>query len=550
MIVKSEENIRIPNVPIHQLSLESFLETARKSPNRKALIDATTGEGPTFSELHRASYCFSAFLKTIDFAERDVCAFVLRNCWEFYPLFFGTLLRGGAMTPVSPSFMEDEIAKQLIDSNSKVVVCEAISLPRVIAALDVCKTVKKIIIVGSYYGIRANNLVMFKDILKLTPDFYERQKRPNMDKDICYLPYSSGTTGPPKGVMHCHKAVLTMTEVFRHYIVNQSLPKIQRFWNFDNEYFPGILPFYHNFGFISTLSTIIAGGTVVYIKKFEPEGFFELLQNYKVKFSFVVPPVLVLMSKTPLLDKYDLSSLRFLVSGAAPLSGDVILTVKKRLPNIGDVAQGFGMTELACAAFVPQFGEGSPKSSGKLLPNLEAKIVDPETGKLLGRNTVGELCVRGPTQLIGYLGRPEATKDIFDSQGFVKTGDIAYFDEQNFLYVVDRRKELIKVKGLQVAPAELEALLLTCKLVKDAAVIGVPDDRQGEVPKAYVVRFSPSTTENDIKEFVKSRVAKYKQLTGGVEFIDEIPKSPSGKILRRELRDLESKKKTNSLAKL
>ncbi|CAD5221091.1 unnamed protein product [Bursaphelenchus okinawaensis] len=543
MIISAEHNIEIPNVSIHQRMLENFQSIAKKSPKRKVFINAKTGESVTYGELHRASYCVSAYLKNLGFRQHDVCAVVLRNTWEFFAIWYGICLRGGAMTPASPLFTEAEIAQQLKDSNSKVVVCEAITLPRVIAAADQCKTIQKIIVVGSYYGIKAPNLAMFKDILQVKPNFRESYPRVNLKTDICYLPYSSGTTGPPKGVMHSYQNVMTMTEIFSNYFRTGIFANLQTHWNFDNENFPGLLPFYHNFGFIAVMSVTLLGGTVVYLNKFEPEAFFDMLQNYKIKVAFMVPPMLVLMSKTPMLDKYDLNHLRFILSGAAPLSDDLVNMVRKRLPNLKDIGNGYGMTELTCAATSPCPGDYNSKASGKILPNMQFKIADPDTGRSLGVNEEGELCIHSPAQLIGYLNRPKATEEIFDHDGFVRTGDIAYYDENHYIYVVDRRKELIKVKGLQVAPAELEALLLTCNLVKDVAVIGVPHERSGEVPKAYVVKATPSATAQAITDFVKSRVANYKELAGGVEFVDEIPKSPAGKILRRQLRDLEKKKR-------
>jgi acyl-CoA synthetase (AMP-forming)/AMP-acid ligase II len=236
--------------------------------------------------------------------------------------------------------------------------------------------------------------------------------------------------------------------------------------------------------------------------------------------------------------KYDLSSIRFLVSGAAPLGADLEKQVLQRISSLRAVKQAYGMTELSPAAiYSPCDAPHREGSAGKLIPNMEAKIIDIETQKELGLEQEGELWVRGPNVMLGYLDLPAETLQTIDSEGFLHTGDIARVDKDGYFYIVDRLKELIKYKGFQVAPAELESLLLEHPAIADAAVIPVPDEASGEVPKAYVV-LKPNQTlsAEEVIKFIEGKVSPHKRLRGGVEFLPQIPKSPSGKILRRLLR--------------
>ena len=277
------------------------------------------------------------------------------------------------------------------------------------------------------------------------------------------------------------------------------------------------------------------GGKVVTMPRFDLEQFLSLCQENKIKRGFVVPPVVLALAKHPLVDKYDLSSVKSLFSGAAPLGAELADEAAKRLDC--EVVQGYGMTELSPVSHSTPDGHYKPGTIGLLIPNTECRIVDPETGKDLGQDEDGEIWVRGPQVMPGYLNNETATKDTIDDDGWLHTGDIGHIDADGHFTIVDRLKELIKYKGFQVPPAELEALLVTHPAVADAAVIGIPDDEAGELPKAFItLKPGAEASEDDIKSFVASEVATYKQLRL-VEFIDEIPKSASGKILRRLLRD-------------
>jgi acyl-CoA synthetase (AMP-forming)/AMP-acid ligase II len=267
--------------------------------------------------------------------------------------------------------------------------------------------------------------------------------------------------------------------------------------------------------------------------RFDLEDFLRILQEQRITQAFLVPPIVLALAKHPMVDKYDLSSLSFIMSGAAPLDASLERACAARLAC--DVMQGWGLTEtspvLTTNAGAPQGPR--PGSVGVLLPNTELRVVDPATDADLGRNDTGELVARGPQVMKGYLNNPAATAEMLDADGWLRTGDLGHVDDDGYVYVVDRVKELIKYKGLQVAPAELEAVLLAHPEIADAAVVRSPDEEAGEVPKAFVVARTPLEAE-EVMAFVAERVAPYKKVRR-VEFVDEIPRALSGKILRRVL---------------
>jgi 4-coumarate--CoA ligase len=297
-----------------------------------------------------------------------------------------------------------------------------------------------------------------------------------------------------------------------------------------------VLPFFHIYGMQVLMNVgLVAGATIVTMPRFDLEQFLQLHQDHGITRSFVAPPIAVALAKHPIVDQYDLSALRQVFSGAAPLSAELALETGARLEC--EVVQGYGMTELSPVSHLTPPGRYKPGSVGVTAPNTELRIVDPVTGESLGHDADGEVWVRGPQVMVGYLNNPEATAATIDDDGWLHTGDIGHVDEDGHLFIVDRLKELIKYKGFQVAPAELEAVLLTHPAIADAAVIGRPDDEAGEIPVAFVVlKDGQRATEDEICAFVAEQVATYKQL-GAVTFIDAVPKSASGKILRRMLRD-------------
>jgi acyl-CoA synthetase (AMP-forming)/AMP-acid ligase II len=272
--------------------------------------------------------------------------------------------------------------------------------------------------------------------------------------------------------------------------------------------------------------------------RFELEPFLQAIQEHAITRLFLAPPIVVALAKHPLVDKYDMSSVKVVFSGAAPLDADTARLCGERIGC--RVSQGYGLTETSPVSHsVPDRApEVVPGSVGPSLPNTECKVVDVATGEELGPNQDGEIWIRGPQVMKGYLNNEEATRNSIDADRFFHTGDIGHIDDRGEYFIVDRLKELIKYKGFQVPPAELEAILLSHPKVADAAVIGIPDDEAGEIPKGFVVLRDPGVTPDELMAFVAEKVAPHKKIRR-LEVVEEIPKSASGKILRRVLKERE-----------
>ncbi|GGZ40239.1 hypothetical protein GCM10010328_13190 [Streptomyces rubiginosohelvolus] len=356
-------------------------------------------------------------------------------------------------------------------------------------------------------------------------------------EDVAALPYSSGTTGTPKGVMLTHRSIATNLEQLRPFIPMGEGDRIL-----------AVLPFFHIYGLTALMNVPLrCGSTVVVLPRFDLAQFLEAIQTHRISGLYVAPPIVLALAKHPLVGEYDLTSLQYIVSAAAPLDAELAAACSARL-GVPPVRQAYGMTELSPGTHVVPLSveQPPPGTVGKLLPNTEMRIVSLEDpAKDAEPGSDGEILIRGPQVMKGYLGRADATAAMIDEDGWVHTGDVGRADEDGWLYVVDRVKELIKYKGYQVAPAELEALLLTHDEVADAAVIGVYDAEGNEVPKAFLVRGpgAEALTEDEVMAYVAERVSPYKKVRRA-EFIEAVPRAASGKILRRELRDREKTEKT------
>ncbi|KAL7413946.1 hypothetical protein BDY24DRAFT_414645 [Mrakia frigida] len=366
--------------------------------------------------------------------------------------------------------------------------------------------------------------------------------RPRAD-DTAFLCYSSGTTGRSKGVASTHRNVLTIVAV-----TCQEWPILLP--GQQNVLQP--LPAYHIFGLVSILTCLKLQVLQVFLKKFSPEMFGAAIALHQVYFSAVVPPMLVSLSQGNISKKHNLSSLKAVVCGAAPLGPELTNKVLKAIPHL-KILQTYGLTETSpfCTVTPVNATEQDYGSIGLLLPNLQARLVDDDEKDVVkGEEERGELWIRGTNVMKGYWRNPRATRESITFDGWFKTGDIAIVNARGFFYIVDRKKELIKYKGFQVPPAELEAKLLAHELVADVGVIGVWDEeRATEVPRAYVVptggynsikggKEGRQKLEHDLERWIATQVSDYKRLRGGVHLIEVIPKSTAGKILRRQLRDL------------
>jgi 4-coumarate--CoA ligase len=506
----------LPNVEIPDVSLPEFvLSRVAAMPDRPALIDGPTGRTLTYAQLDDAVRSFAGGLVQQGFAAGDVVAIMAPNLPEYAVVFHGTAYAGGVVTTVNPTYVEREVRHQLEDATPRILVT-------VSTFLDIARGAAEGTSVDHIYTIDPSEQApSFTDLLG--PALTQPVRVP-LDATVT-LPYSSGTTGVSKGVELTHRNLVAN--------IVQTLAPIAMD---DGEVVIAVLPFFHIYGMQVLMNTsLVAGATVVTMPRFDLEQFLTLLERHKVTRCYVAPPIVVALAKVPLVDKFDLSSLKQVFSGAAPLSAELADEAGSRLGC--EVVQGYGMTELSPVSHLTPAGACRPGSVGVTAPNTETMIVDPATEQPLDVGADGEVWVRGPQVMAGYLNNPQATTSTITPEGWLRTGDIGHVDEDGHLYIVDRLKELIKYKGFQVAPAELEAIVLTHPAVADAAVIGVADEEAGEVPIAFVVvKPDHAVTEDDILSFVAEQVAPYKQLRR-VTFIDAVPKSASGKILRRMLRE-------------
>lgn len=505
-----------PSVDIPDVSLPEFvLQRAEELGDKPALIDGPTGRTITYAGLRAGVDRVAAGLAERGFEKGDVFAIFSPNVPEYALAFHGVARAGGICTTVNPLYTVDELSFQLTDSKARYLLTIPQFLDR---ALEAAENVglDEVFVFGE-----AEGATPFATLLQSSGPAPEVHIDPA--NDLVVLPYSSGTTGLPKGVMLTHRNIVAN-------ICQSLVPHSTS----ERDVVIGVLPFFHIYGMTVVMSIAVhLGATVVTMPRFDLEEFLTLLQDHKVTRAYLVPPIILALAKHPVVDKYDLGSLEVIMSGAAPLSGDLAGAAAERLGSV--VMQGYGLTETSPVTHMTPDEPGKDKagSIGPLIPNTEARLVDPGSGQDLPPNERGELWIRGPQVMKGYLNNDEATRHTIDEEGWLHTGDIGYADDGGYFFLVDRLKELIKYKGFQVPPAELEAVLLTHPAIGDAAVIPVPDEEAGEIPKAYVV-LKEEVSEDDIMSYVAERVAPHKKIRR-VEITDEIPKSASGKILRRIL---------------
>ncbi|MEV5340985.1 4-coumarate--CoA ligase family protein [Streptomyces sp. NPDC052676] len=508
------------NLPIH----EAVLGRAAEFGDAPALIDGTDGTTLSYEQVDRFHRRIAAALADTGVRKGDVLALHSPNTIAFPLAFYAATRAGAAVTTVHPLATAEEFAKQLTDSAARWIITVSPLLDTARRAAELAGGVREILVCDSAPGHRS-----LIDMLGSTAPEPDIALDPA--EDLAALPYSSGTTGTPKGVMLTHRQIATN--------LAQLEPAID---TGPGERVLAVLPFFHIYGLTALMNAPLRkGATVVVLPRFDLETFLAAIQNHRITALYVAPPIVLALAKHPLVARYDLTSLKYVISAAAPLDAALAEACSRRL-NLPPLGQAYGMTELSPGTHVVPLDamrDAPAGTVGKLIAGTQMRIVSlDDPAKDLGPGEAGEILIRGPQVMKGYLGRPDATAAVIDPDGWLHTGDVGHVDRDGWLFVVDRVKELIKYKGFQVAPAELEALLLTHPGIADAAVIGVHDENGNEVPRAYVVRqpHAGDLSEGEVMMYVAERVAPYKRVRQ-VTFIDTMPRAASGKILRRELRE-------------
>ncbi|KAF7139952.1 hypothetical protein RHSIM_Rhsim06G0008700 [Rhododendron simsii] len=526
----------VPLLSNDSLDVTTFI-SSRAHHGNIAFVDASSGNHLTFSDVWSAVDSVSSSLSTMGVRKGHVVLLLSPNSIFFPIVCLSVISLGAVITTTNPLNTTQEIAKQIADSKPVLAFTTPLLLSKIADSnLPIVLIGEKSTANGIIRFVQMNPVVTtLEDMMKEKPS-ESRVKERVTQNDTATLLYSSGTTGVSKGVISSHRNLIAMVQNLLTVLDSGGRQRV----------YICTVPMFHIYGFaVFAIGLLASGTTVVILSRFDMDDMFLSIEKYRVTDLPLVPPILVAMvsGADQIKRKYDLGTLHSVVCGGAPLSREVIEGFLEKYPMV-EILQGYALTESTGVGVSADSLEESRRygTAGLLSPNMEARIVDPESGEALSVGRRGELWLRGPAIMKGYFSNAEATASILDADGWLRTGDLCYIDDDGFVFVVDRLKELIKYKGYQVPPAELEALLLTHPEIVDAAVIPFPDKEVGQYPMAYVVRKNGSNlSESAVMDFVAKQVAPYKRIRS-VAFIASIPKNPSGKILRKDLIKLATSK--------
>jgi len=527
-IVRSPwQAVHIPEVNVAEFIWEDIEHHGQET----AIVCGMTGRSYTYEQLYGLSRKFGSALLRAGAKRGDVIGLVLPNIPEYPVIFLGAAGVGVTVTTMNPTYRAEEIARQMDNSGAKYLVTIDLFLQNIKQACDIYTGIEKLILLSPE---APEDCITFGDMVKDEDgSLYGTNGTGDPFNDLVALPYSSGTTGPPKGVCLSHfNLVANMLQS------NEEVLDLRKYKDTGfQETNLAVLPFFHIYAMeLIMLFNLRLGNKLVTLPKFEPESYIKALVTYKPTVVNLVPPLVSFLATQPAVKASHLSSVKRVTGGAAPFGPSLIEKFMEKIhPNEIAFQEGFGMTESSPLTHIQPLEGAILGSCGQPVPNTIAKVVDIDSGELLGPGERGELHVSGPQVMKGYY-RNQAATDKTIEDGWLMTGDIATYDENGHFTIVDRLKELIKVKGMQVAPSELEDLLRRHSGILDVAVVGVPDEKAGELPRAYVIRKNRNVTEQSIIDYVADRAAPHKKLGAGVIFVESLPKNQTGKILRRELK--------------
>ncbi|XP_053671483.1 uncharacterized protein LOC128721693 [Anopheles nili] len=503
---------------------ELIIKRLKENGDGVAFIDGVSDERFTYADVLERSVRLANRFHRLGIKKNTVVAVMCENRIEMPIVTFAATYLRAIPILLNPGYTATELAHILKQTQPRAIFASPLAMATLQPLLRTVPSVKLAVQFGDqkphprvtlFRELFDRNRVQF---VTFTPQPVE------LGDQVGLMVLSSGTTGLPKAVQLTHHNVMCVLAYMR---------ENARLFPFE-QIALGLLPFFHVYGYMVLMHSLLNGRQLVALPRFEPTLFLATVQKYRVTVASLAPPLMVFLAKHPLVEKYDLSSLVVLGCGAAPLSKELELAVLRRLPSVQMILVGYGLSETSLGVMTR--ASDLHGSVGKVNKLSWVKVVDVETGRTLGPGQTGEICVKGPLIMKGYLGNERATREMISRDGWLRTGDTGYFDEDANFYIVDRLKDLIKYKGFQVPPAELEAVLLEHPAIKDCAVVGRPDQAAGQLPAAFVVlQPGASLTESEVQQYVAERLSKQKHLRGGVRFLHEIPKTPSGKILRREL---------------
>ncbi|XP_047534122.1 4-coumarate--CoA ligase 3-like isoform X1 [Vanessa atalanta] len=530
-IIKSPyASVDIPNYTLYDyvwLNLEKW-------PERTLTVCARTGRGYTYEQAFNLSNAFAANLRQkFKIRDGDVITVMLPNVPDFPLIMLGVMAAGGVVTTINPIYTAHEIQRQLLMSDSKMIVTLPDKVNVVREAIKLAKVNIPIIVVKTNGDPIPEGTVAFNELSEdIHVDKSCLKKVRRTANDLCFLPYSSGTTGLPKGVELTHRNIIANCQQ----ISDPAITCNEETTATHQDVAMAILPFFHIYGSVVVgFHEMAQGVKLVTLDKFQPEVYLQAIEKFKVNVLFLAPPLIILMTQHPMASAKVYQYLEHVINGAAPIvatDAERFLSKVQRKIRFG---QGYGLTETAPVVAMSPTTLYDYNAVGHPVPNTDIRIVDSDL-KNLGPNETGELLVRGPQVMRGYRNNSEANANVLTNDGWFRTGDLATVDDDGIIKICDRLKELIKVKGFQVPPAELEAVLRDHPAVSDAAVIGVPHATKGETPKAFVaLKPGFSASPKDLCSFVAERVAAYKRIDD-ISVLDSIPRSAAGKILRKDLK--------------
>jgi len=501
------------------MNMASFYKRwVRENPEKTAII--CDERRITYAELDSLVNRVANGLTGLGLERGDVVSLFLPSCPELVISYLGIVRAGMVVNVVNAMLKEIEVEYILNDCQTKAVIADRTRVPIVNRVSSKIASLKHQVVLR---GENKEAPSAFEAIVGKTSDRFTPQEMD--EEDLCHLLYTSGTTGWPKGVMATHRNIThNATEFGKVHFTGDDTIMVAT-------------PIFHCWGLVNgTFGMLSRGGTVITVERFYADRALDEIERLRPTVFIGVPPMYNLLVKTPDIEKKTIDSVAFCLSAATKMPVELIKMVEGKLK--WKYAEAWGLTEVSCVGTTAPYTETRFGSCGRGMADAEVKVVDND-GREVPVGERGELCIRGTCVTRGYLNKPEATKEVFEDEGWFHSGDIAVMDEDGFVYIVDRKKDMINVGGEKVFPSEVEDIMLTNAKIKDLVIIGLPDELKGEVPKAFIEpKKGEKLTEDEIKDFCKTRMAPYK-IPASIEFLDEIPRSASGKALRRLLRDKE-----------